>query len=226
MAQPIILSLGGSLIVPKKVDGAFLRKFKNFILRQKRKQFIIVCGGGYINRIYNQVARDLVKAKNQDLDWIGIRTTMLNAELIRTIFSSIAYKRIINEPIKKIRTRKRVIVASGWKPGWSSDYDAVLLAKSFGVKTVINLTNIDYVYDKNPQIFKKARPIKKIDWRGYRQLIGEKKWTPRLNTPFDPIASRLGERLKLRVIILNGRDLKNLKNCLEGKKFKGTVIGD
>ncbi|MDD4333294.1 MAG: UMP kinase, partial [Patescibacteria group bacterium] len=48
-------------------------------------------------------------------------------------------------------------------------------------------------------------------------------WSPGLNMPFDPIASRKAQELNLQVIIA-GKNLKNLKNILEDKKFKGTVI--
>lgn len=217
-----VLSLGGSLIVPQKIDVAFLRRFRDFILGQKDKKFIIVCGGGYINKMYNQAARQLSRVSDQELDWIGIKATELNAQLIRTLFSKIAYQNFI-KPIQKIKTQKRVIVCGGWKPGWSSDYDAVLLAKNFNAKKVINLTNINYVYDKDPKKYRGARPLEKISWGEYRKIVGSK-WIPRLHTPFDPIAAKLAQRLKLKAVILNGRNLENLGRCLNGKKFKGTII--
>ena len=201
----------------------FLKQFKSFILKHKDKRFIIVCGGGFINKTYNAAARELSKVSNEDLDWIGIKATMLNAELVRSMFSKIAYEKFI-EPIEMAKTNKRIIICNGWKPGWSSDYDAVLLAKNHGARVVINLSNINYVYDKDPSKFKDARPIKEISWRDYRKIVGSK-WLPRLNSPFDPIASKLAQKLGLKVIILNGKNLKNLEDYFSGRSFDGTVVG-
>lgn len=223
MPKTIVLSLGGSLIVPKEIDVNFLKKFKSFILKHKDKRFIIVCGGGWTNKIYNKAAMKVSRISNEDLDWIGIKATMLNAELVRGIFSDVAYEKFI-EPVKTVKTNKRVIVCSGWKPGWSSDYDAVLLAKGFGAKMIINLSNIDYVYDKDPKKYQDAKPVKTISWKDYRKIIGSK-WVPRMNLPFDPIASRLAQKKGFQVAIVNGKNLAALENCLQGKDFKGTVIG-
>jgi len=208
--------------VPKEIDLAFLKRFKDFIFKNRDRRFVIVCGGGYTNKIYNEAARKLSKVSNEDLDWIGIKATMLNAELVRSMFSKIAYEKFI-EPIKKIQTNKRVIICSGWKPGWSSDYDAVLLARNFGAKVVINLTNIDYIYDKDPKKFKNARPLKNLNWREYKKLIGSK-WIPRLHAPFDPVASRLAEKWGIEVAVMKGTDLNNFQKFLEGKKFRGSIL--
>ena len=88
---------------------------------------------------------------------------------------------------------------------------------------MINLSNIDYVYDKNPKKFKGAKPLKNISWKDFRKIVGNK-WDPGLNLPFDPVASKLAEKLKLKVVVMNGKPLSNLKNLLSGRSFKGTVI--
>jgi uridylate kinase len=98
-----------------------------------------------------------------------------------------------------------------------------LLAKTYNSDTIINLTNIDYVYDKDPNKFKDAKPFKEISWKDYLKLI-EQKWIPGLSAPFDPIASKLAQKFKFKVVILNGKKIKNLKNYLENKKFTGTII--
>ena len=59
---------------------------------------------------------------------------------------------------------------------------------------------------------------------GFRKIVGSK-WDPGLNLPFDPVAAKLGEKLKLKVIVMNGKPLSNLSNFLRGKAYKGTVIG-
>ena len=92
-----------------------------------------------------------------------------------------------------------------------------------GIKTIINLTNIDYVYEKNPIKFPNAKPIKEISWKDFRKIVGDK-WTPGLSMPFDPRASRMAEILKIKVVVINGKDLTRLEKCLQGKEFIGTII--
>ena len=114
-------------------------------------------------------------------------------------------------------------MGAGWKPGWSTDYDAVLMAKNNKADTIINLTNIDYVYDKNPSQFSDAKPLKEIDWKSFKHIVGDK-WTPGLSMPFDPKASKLAERFKLKVAIINGKYLERLEDFLNNKPFVGTII--
>ena len=225
MDEFIVISLGGSIIVPEKVDTAFLRNFRNFTLRQikKGRRFIIICVGGRTARNYMSAASEVRKIGAADLDWIGIHATRLNAQLLRGVLGKVAFDRIIKDPTKKTSTKAAVIGVAGWKPGVSTDYDAVLLAKAHGAKVILNLTDVDYVYDKNPKKFADARPIKILSWAYFRKIVGDK-WTPGLNAPFDPVASKLAEKLKLKVIILNGRNIKNMEKFLDGNEFIGTII--
>lgn len=228
MADTIILSLGGSIIIPGDINTNFLCKFRNLILNHMKKgnRAIIVAGGGHVCRVYQNAAVKIVEPKkvsNIDLDWIGIKATKMNAELVRAIFSKEAYEKVIDNPTKRVNTIKKIIVGSGWLPNCSSDKDAVLLAKTYSAKTVVNLTNIDYVYDKNPRKFKGAKPLKKMSWKEMEKIVGTT-WKPGANLPFDPVASKLAAKLKLRVVIINGNNLANFKNFISGKKFKGTVI--
>lgn len=226
MANKYIISLGGSLIsTANGVDVDYLKKFKQLILAQLKlkKKFIIVCGGGKLCREYNKAASTISQANSRSLDWLGISATHLNANLIKTVFGHMAFEKIIINPNILARTAKPIIVAGGWKPGWSTDYDACLLAKKYKIKNIINLTNVDYVFDKDPEKFKDAKKIESIGWEDFRKIVGNK-WQPGKNAPFDPVASRLAQKLKLKVRIINGKNIKNLQNCLDGKNIIGTTI--
>jgi len=100
---------------------------------------------------------------------------------------------------------------------------ATKLAQVYKVKTVLNLSNISFVFNKDPKKYKDAQPLEKINWHDFRKIVGDK-WNPGANLPFDPIASKLAEKLKLKVIVLKGADIQNVDNFLAKKKFKGTVI--
>jgi len=225
MNEYVVISLGGSLVVPEEIDIPFLKKFHSLVVSQVRKgrKFIIIVGGGKTCRKYQNAAKEITKAKQEDLDWIGIHTTRLNAHLLRTILRNISHPVVIRNYKEKTHPKKPVIIAAGWKPGHSTDYDATMWAKSFKAKTILNLSNIDYVYTSDPKKYSSAKPIKKIPWKDFRKLVGNK-WDPGLNVPFDPIASREAQKSGLKVVIMNGRDLANLENFLGGRHFKGTII--
>ena len=221
----VVISLGGSLVVPEEIDVPFLKRFHSLILRHVRKgsRFIIIVGGGRTCRKYQAAARKVTRLASEDVDWIGIHSTRLNAHLLRTVFREVAHPVIIKDPTERIRTEKKVIIAAGWKPGCSTDYDAVLLARNFKSRTILNLSDIDYVYDKDPDLHRNARPIRRISWKDFRKIVGNR-WDPGLNKPFDPVASKEAQGLGLRVAIMNGRKLDNLEGFLAGRKFRGTIV--
>jgi uridylate kinase len=221
--ETIIISLGGSLVAPGEIDIGFLKNFKHSLLKYLGvKRFFILVGGGKVARSYQKALLEF-GAKDKDRDWMGINITKLNAEIIKQMFLANAYPKIVTDPNIRAKTNKDIIVGAGWKPGWSTDYDAVLIAKNNGVKTIINLTNIDYVYDKNPNNFADARPLKEVDWKSFERIVGDK-WSPGLSMPFDPRATKLAARLKLKVVILNGKNLERLEDFLNNKPFIGTII--
>jgi uridylate kinase len=224
-----ILSLGGSLIVPgERIDKKFLKSFRALVVEEikKGRRFVIITGGGGIARIYQYAWPGLSK---DERDWIGIQATRLNAYLVRAIFDRLAYPEIVISPedngqlIKWQKSKYPVLLAGGWKPGWSTDYVAVLLAKKFGTSAMVNLSNIDHAYDKDPKKYPGAKKFESVGWPEFLKIVG-KKWQPGLNLPLDPIASRFAAKSGLEVIIMNGRKLANLKNYLAGRKFNGTVI--
>lgn len=230
--KTIIISLGGSLIAPPAgIDWKFLKKFRKIIINEIKngRRFVIVAGGGWTARLYQDAANKVIKLADDDKDWLGVHSTRLNAHLIKTIFRARAHPRVNKNPMTKENLKKhfakgeKIMVAAGWRPGWSTDFVAVILAERLGAKTIINLSNIDYVYDKDPRQHKDAKKIKNISWQNFRKLVGNK-WDPGLNAPFDPVASREAEKIGLEVMIMNGKKLNNLKNYLEGKNWKGTVI--
>ena len=97
------------------------------------------------------------------------------------------------------------------------------MQKNTGAKKIINLSNIDHVYDSDPKLNPDAKKIEKISWADYRKLIPAE-WVPGLNSPFDPTASKMAEAEGIEVIIMNGKPIDNLKKCLNGESFQGTVI--
>ena len=223
--EPIVISLGGSLVVPDGIDALFLKQFKSVIDEyvEKEGRFVIVVGGGRTTRRYQEAARSVRPLTDEDADWLGIHGTRLNAHLLRTIFIDSAHPKIFSSPNDDMRFDEPIAVGAGWRPGFSTDYVAASIAEQIGAHRVVNLSNIDYAYDKDPRAYRDAKPIARIFWPEYRKLIPPA-WTPGLNVPFDPIASKKAEGLGLEVAIMNGHNLENFKYYLDGKECIGTVI--
>ena len=225
MEETIVISLGGSLIIPDELDINFLKEFRTLIISQvsKGKKFVIITGGGKICRKYQDAAKELSNPSTSDLDWIGIASLKLNAELLRVVFGEHAHDKVITDLNQKFSFDKPIVVGSAYQPGSSSDTDAIMGAKTIGAKKVINLSNMDYVYDSDPKTNSDAQKIEQISWKDYRALI-PKEWNPGFNSPFDPVASKMAEEAGLEVMIMNGKPIDNLVKCLNGEKFQGTII--
>ncbi len=223
--KTIVISLGGSLIVPEEIDVEFVSKFVSLMKEYVSKgfKFVIITGGGKICRNYNDAVRKITAPTKDDLDWLGIATTRLNSELLRVSFGNLAFEKIIIDPDLMPKTDKSILLGAGWKPGNSSDLAAIHCAISVGAKKVINLSNIDCVYDKDPRKYPDAVEIEKISWVNFRKIL-PKEWDPGLNMPFDPIAAKKAESAGIEVDILNGKNISNLEKCLNGEKFLGTRI--
>jgi uridylate kinase len=224
----IIISLGGSLIVPEEIDCAFVKDFKQVIEEKITEgyRFIIITGGGKICRKYQQAASEITDIDNEDKDWLGIHATRMNAHFMRTIFRKHAHPTITKNPYDLegfLKAKEPILIASGYRPGNSTDYIAVLLARQFGSKKIANLSNIDYVCDKDPRTNPDAKQIKNVSWPEFQSIVGDK-WDPGANVPFDPIASKMAAQEGMEVVIMNGKNIENFKKYLNGEDFKGTVI--
>lgn len=223
-----VISLGGSIVAPDGVDENFLKDFTALIAellaQDDKRRFIFVVGGGSPARTWQKAYRALcAKQEDEQADWIGIMATRLNAQLIRAIMGEWCSQDVVIDPTQVEPLMGRVLVAAGWKPGFSSDYDAVLLAERFSANAVINLSNIEKVYTDDPKKNPQAKPVDAISWADFCAMVGDE-WVPGKNLPFDPIASRYAAKLGLKVICAAGRDLPNLKKILLNEAFTGTTI--
>jgi uridylate kinase len=240
MASVQVLSLGGSIIAPDRVDVAFLRAFRKAVLENLEqdagRRLILVCGGGGPAREYQGAYRAVLsvagagaaaegaEAEAEAQDWIGVAATRLNAELVRFLFQPHCPQPVVADPTAVTVFTGRVLVAGGWKPGFSTDYDAVLLARRFQADTLVNLSNVARIYSADPKVDPSARPLDRLRWAELQAMVGTT-WVPGKNVPFDPVATAEAARLGLRVVVAAGRNIENLKKILAGQDFEGTVVG-
>lgn len=222
----VVLSLGGSLIIPNEIDITFLKEFKKIILKNtKEYKFIIVCGGGSIARKYISALREIkINEKLQSLS--GISATRMNARFMSYFFNNDQEKGIPHtmKILKKYIKKQDVIFCGAleYKPHQTSDSTAAEIAKNF--KTFfINLTNVQGLHDKNPLEYKNARFIPKISWNDFDKMANKTKFKPGQHFVLDQTASKIILKNKIKTYIL-GKQLKEFDNLLNNKKFKGTII--
>lgn len=226
--ETVVMSVGGSLIVPDQIDTLFLAKFKELInkeVHENGRRFIIIAGGGKTARRYQEAARTIGGLTSDDLDWLGLHATRLNGHLLRTVFRDLAYRVMVTNPdeVLDVPPLEKVIIAAGYRPGSSTDLRAIQIAERIGAKKVINLSDIDYIYKEDPRENPDAERIEEIDWEAFRKLIPEE-WDPGLSAPFDPIAAKEAQKLEIEVAQINGQKLSELVSYLNEQPFMGTHI--
>lgn len=228
--KTFVISLGGSLIVPSfGIDVDYLKSLNLFIRNKVKegKKFIIICGGGKTCREYQEAAKDLLgkSITPRQLDWLGIYVLRANAQLVLTLFSDLAFPEVVNnfEATPEKINEYDLVIGGAESPGFSTDFDSVLAAQSCGSKYLINLSNVDYIYDKDPKVYTDAVPLKKLTWSKVLSMF-DATWQPGMNRPFDPVAAKKAQALNLKVVVANGRNFKNLDNIIDGKNYIGTTI--
>ncbi len=227
--EKIVISLGGSLIIPEDIDVKTLTQLKKVLLKNSRKyKFIIVCGGGSIARKYIK-ALDKKGVSKKLQSYSGISATRMNARFMNYFFnhdSEYGIPHTIKDIKKSLRTQKIVFCgALEYKSNQTSDSTSAQIAKKFKTR-FINLTNIDGLYTDNPKTHKNAKFIPEISWKDFNKKAKQIEFTPGQHFVLDQKASNIILKNKIKTYILNGKKPKQLDNLLNNKKFIGTTISN
>ncbi len=223
----LVISLGGSVIVPDKVDYRFLRKFRSIIKRySRREKVVIVTGGGGTFRKYLK-SLEKVKLDELTIGLVGIATTKLNARVVAGFFNKKGnIPNSISEVRKALKKTNIVICgALGFKTGTTTDGNAAEIARYFKARTILNITNVNGLYDSDPRKHKSARLIPRIGFNDFYMIAKKIKYRAGQHFVLDQKAAGIIKRYKIRTAIINGHNLNNLENFLSNKKFSGTIIG-
>ena len=227
MKKIIVMSLGGSLIIPEKSNFKFLDKFiKTLRQNYKTHKFVIVCGGGSIARKYIETLKKEGKSK-KELSMAGIRATRTNAQFMMQLFGDSEANNTLPKNMQEIKSNlaKNNVVICGalrYTKDSTSDSTAASLAKYLN-SDFINLTNVKGLYDKNPSVDPKAKFIPKESWKDFQKRINKLKFKAGQHFVLDQKAAQIISKYKITTYII-GPELKNLNKILKGKKFTGTVI--
>ena len=226
MKRVIVMSLGGSLIVPDEIDLAFLNKFKQVIKKHESNyKFVIVGGGGSIARKYIKALRESGKSKFLQ-SMAGISVTRMNARFLTYFLGKDANEGIPHDmlEVKNLLKKNNVVFCGAlrYAEKETSDGTAAKLARFFKTD-FINLTLVPGLYTKNPLENKDAKFIPRISWKAFWERANKIKYKPGQHFVLDQHASQIIMNYKIKTYIL-GKNMKNLDNLLSGKGFKGTII--
>jgi len=222
----IVMSLGGSVIIPDKISYGFLDKFKDLIIRlSKDKRFVIVVGGGSTARKYiNPLLKEGISQKTACL--IGIGITRLNARFMLNFFGWPAAKHLPSsmKELKNMIEKNRIVFTGGLRfvPNNTSDGTAAQIA-SYIKTDLVNVTNVQGLYTKDPRKYRDAEFIPEISFDEFDKIVRKIKYSAGQHFVLDQNASKIIKKSRIKTIII-GDDIKNLENFLAGKKFDGTII--
>ena len=224
----IAVSLGGSMIIPKDINIAFLRKFREILNRNTRRfKFAVVCGGGSTAREYIKgLEKEKLDRKRFHQGMLGIAATRLNARFMTYFFGTDANKGIPHDmtEVENMLKKHDIVFCGALRIAKRETSDATSAKMANRFKSIfINLTNVDGLYDKDPRKHKNAKLIRKISWRDFYEMAQAIEYKPGQHFVLDQSASKIIMENKIPTYII-GQDLKELEAVLQNKKFKGTLI--
>jgi uridylate kinase len=218
MYKKVVLSVGGSIVIPDEIDVAFVKGFAKLLKKYKKKiKFSIVVGGGKTSRRYALTGKQLGLG-DRDAHELGIAATHINAMFLAKIVGG----KFSDKAPAKIGKMGSLMVSGGYKPGCSTDTDAAEIAESMKADVLVNITDVKGVYTKNPKKYKDAKFLAKLNWKKFFEIVGTK-FVPSGHYVFDPIAAKICRNKKIKVVVLSN-NLRNFENFLKGKKFIGSII--
>ena len=223
----VVLKLGGSLLYndANEIILDRVREYASAIkeLTSKDHQFAVVVGGGKPARTFITAARALGASEAQ-CDWLGIKIARHNAELLCAALGDIAYPKIAEtlDELEIAACTGRVVLMGGLTPGQSTNAVAALAAESIHANLLLNATNVDGVYDKDPKE-PGAKRFDSIHITKLKEVLSGGGTRAGEYKLFDPVAIRVVERSKIKTIIFDGRNPDNLLQTMKGKDI-GTIV--
>ena len=213
----LVITLGGSILT-KELSKQNFEKYANVLKEIKRKceRLIVVCGGGRICREYQNVAKEF-NCSLSFIDRIGIIATHLNAMLLISALGEDAHQNVVRriEEIENI-PKDRIVVCGGNEPGHSTDFDSALFAEAIKADLLIKATDVNGVYSEDPRKNENAKKIDKLTYEEFKSILLKNEQEPGKYRLFDLSALKIVERSKIKLIIINGEDEKEILRAVEG----------
>jgi uridylate kinase len=225
----VVLSIGGSVLVTGTEDAAYLARLADLLRKVGAERALVVTtGGGRSARDYIRIGRDLGLTE-YELDELGIDVTRLHARLLAARVgppTPTDPPTTVREVVKELRHASPVILG-GTEPGHTTDGVAALVAVRIRAERVVNATDVDGVYDRDPRTSPGARRIEQMNWSEFRAMVhAGSSGEAGQNFLFDRLGADVLARARIPLLIVPGRDLANLEKALLGRPCRGSRIGE
>ncbi len=240
MQEIKIIKIGGSIISKsddKLFDFEYYKKIKKAIIELTGEGYLftINIGGGYITRKYQKMLKQYGEHDDIDLHRLGVATTNVNVQVFHGLFENNVYSKAFmgkeyDEFIDNYTEDfdwegHSVLVVGSSHPGYTNDWNAMQVARRFGVETIYDLKDVDGVYTQDPKKNRKAKKFENLTWNEYFDVMGNPTdIEPGGNYPVDIRAAHDAKELGLSFVIMDGTDIPNFKKAIRGEKFIGTTI--
>ena len=222
MKKRIVIKLSGRIFGIDNVK--ILKDYAEFLVKiSKICQPIIVAGGGTIARHYISHARSS-GADESTLDELGIEISRLNAKLLIYALKNKAYSHppTTLQEVRHAVDDGLIVVAGGLHPGQSTNGTAALIAEKVKAEQFLNATDVDGVYDMDPNKFKQAKKFKSIEMKNLKSMLVHEDSVAGGYDLMDIVALKIIERSKIQTRILKA-DPKIIEKAIKGDNV-GTKI--
>ena len=226
--EKVVVSLGGSVLVPGDDDARYLAELAALLRDTSRHvRLFIVTGGGRTARYYIETGRAL-GIPERTLDEFGIAATRLNARLLAASLRGAANREPATTYAEAamLGRRRRIVIMGGTRPGHTTDRVSASLARHVKAARIVNATSVDGVYTADPKKESRARLLPRVSFEELVRLSGERHAAAGPNVVFDPVAARVLNRDRIPLAVVQGRDLDALRSAILGEPFHGTRVGD
>ncbi len=221
--QSIVISIGGSVVLSEDVDVSYFKKLADILegLAKECKVYLVV-GGGNTAREYIRLGRTL-NLDEKKLDQIGIDVTRVNARMLASFIENSNYD-IPKTTDEAIKIDKSIVIMGGTMHGHSTDMVGAELSEKVGASKFIIATNVDGIYDKDPNKYDDAEKFSEISIKELISKYGIDWNVAGKNVVIDGPALEIIHRSKIPTFVLNGKKLDELENAIKNKPFNGTKI--
>jgi uridylate kinase len=169
----------------------------------EKVQPVVVAGGGKFARYYISTARSF-GSDEASLDIIGIEVSRLNARLLILALGDQAYPAVPEdlEQVSKAITTNRIVVTGGLHPGQSTNATAAIIAEKVKASKFLNATDVDGIYDSDPNKNKNAKLFSEITVKKCIELLGSEDSAAGAYDLMDIVALKVIERSKIPTIVV------------------------
>jgi len=223
MKKRIVIKLSGQVFGMEHTKE--LKDYARFFIKESKNfQPILVAGGGKIARYFINHARSS-GADESTLDELGIEISRLNAKLLIYALKGKAYPHPPTNltEVKQAIDSNLIVVTGGLHPGQSTNGTAALIAEKINAAEFLNATDVDGIYDSDPNKNKKAKKFKRIEIKDLRSLLVHEDSMAGGYDLMDIVALKVIERSKIKTKIIKS-NIKTIEKAIKGLSVGTEII--